>query len=403
MDGTNIVLRDSFLKPPHVLSRYSAVAFAGCVLFGLCLILNSQVGCDGSWTLYAQLLSHGARLYTDLKIPQQPLFYIETTLWYYAFGNSWLASLIPQILHLLFFTAGFLLISQRSLWPPWQKAVVFTSSFMVAVAVSLYKFDDYPVIGDTIFLFCFLLLIPIVNGTITGNRAALSCVTLGLLCGLCFTTRPNYGALLSASIAVILARSSLRRPLLEISLWGFATLATILLVVLSSDDSVLAYLKYAIIGAPNMKGGGASAPRYTRGAFIRRRQNGRELSVLLCLVAVRRDVSRRARRSPSVGGASPPPFGPWARLENLDDLRARRMYDYICRDIFWHIMAWIVSYQYVGGGNNWYVRRHCLCQFVRGFNSRRIWSAASYTPAILRVNRDGSYYRGVFGGQLWPD
>jgi hypothetical protein len=232
-----------------------SAAYVAYLVFGLCLILNCQVDSDGTWYFYGKLLHRGVRLYTDLRLPQQPLFILVTAWWQLLFGNSWLLSLLPSALNLGLFTHGFYLLARRSNWLPWQQAVVFLGSAFAAIAWNSYRFDDYRILSDILALYTVLLLIRLLDGPADRALPYSWPLGLGVLSGLSFTTRANDGLLLLISVAAILFHGFPRQRIRLLSLLiGGATL-TALAVVLLTGDSLGAYVKYTLLASPASKGG----------------------------------------------------------------------------------------------------------------------------------------------------
>ena len=62
------------------------LALGFCVLFGLAMIANTQLGGEAWWYWYATFLRHGARLFTDLHLALPPLFVLENAAWMQLFG-----------------------------------------------------------------------------------------------------------------------------------------------------------------------------------------------------------------------------------------------------------------------------------------------------------------------------
>jgi len=238
--------------PPPIL----ICAFALSVLFGVCLILNFQISGDGMWFLYAKLIQHGARLYTDLKSPLQPFHFLQLTWWHTLFGDSWVTSLIPAVVQLLLLSYGYLTLAMASKWSALEKSIVFLGSFFSAIGFELYEFGDYHVVTDIICLYVVIILLRHISRNGEGQRFAPTSLLLGVLCGLAFSTRSNDGALLSMTVAAISLYVFPGNRLKAILLIAITALLTATAVVLLTGDSISSYLNSAIFGATKMKGGG---------------------------------------------------------------------------------------------------------------------------------------------------
>ncbi len=131
-----------------------------CILFGLAAIANTQVVGDGLWYWYAYLLRSGHHLYSDMHLPLQPLFVVETAAFIALLGKGWIVSKIPAMFHLVAFAVGLLLILRSSIWGDRDKALLFGCCFFVSICSGLYRFDDYHVLADRFTVNCSSLASP---------------------------------------------------------------------------------------------------------------------------------------------------------------------------------------------------------------------------------------------------
>src|SRR5260370_36970979 len=76
---------------------YQSLAILFCVLFGIAMIANTQMGGEAWWFWYASFLHSGAKLYADLHLALQPLFVLETDAWMQLFGIKCLVTEIPSV------------------------------------------------------------------------------------------------------------------------------------------------------------------------------------------------------------------------------------------------------------------------------------------------------------------
>ena len=232
------------------------LALAFCICFGLALIANTQTAGDGSWFWYATLLRNGTRLYSDLKLPLQPLFPLETKWLQSTFGEGWLVSKIPAVLHLLALALGIYFLAARSGWTDGQKAAILCGSFFIGIRFVAYRFDDYHVITHACFLVSAVLLLAIIGTPTAGRRFALS-AALGAVAGIAFVTRLNDGAALFAySAAAILI--TVRPPTLRLlAVYAACFALTAFLVLGATGDTLGAWASASILHAGGIKGGNA--------------------------------------------------------------------------------------------------------------------------------------------------
>jgi hypothetical protein len=231
------------------------LAAFGCIVFGLCMILNSQVRSDGTWPLYADRLLYGAKLYSDLHAPLQPFFFLEAVAWRRLVGESWLASLIPPVLHLSLFVFGYYTLVNRSALSGVALAAFLSAAFIVATQFFFYSFSDFHVVSDIQYIFSSIVMLSYVEEEPQRIRKLFFPAALGVMAGVSFTTRANEGFLLYlADGAVLFAVAKPRR-------WGAIAgltvgfLSTCLFVVLLTGDNLNAYFSNSMIGAAGIKGG----------------------------------------------------------------------------------------------------------------------------------------------------
>lgn len=53
-------------------NKYECLALLLCLLLGLAMIVNTQLGGEGMWFWYATLFNQGAKLYSGLHTALQP-------------------------------------------------------------------------------------------------------------------------------------------------------------------------------------------------------------------------------------------------------------------------------------------------------------------------------------------
>jgi hypothetical protein len=254
MRGNGVIgyIRDAFRG-----RVYQSLAVLFCVLFGLTMIANTQLGGEAWWFWYASLLHGGSRLYADLHLALQPLFVLETDAWIQLFGIKCLVTEIPSVLHVLAFCLVIFLILQESDWPDWQKAIVLASAFLICIECTAYRFDDYHVVADTFIFYSLVLLLKLGKAEAARPQLWLA-AGLGILSGLTITTRLNDGAALLVATGVCLLFLTRNRKLVVASIFVAMAALTVVLVVKLTGDSLSDYASNSIIKAAGAKGGTGS-------------------------------------------------------------------------------------------------------------------------------------------------
>ena len=235
-------------------TRYQAWMFAICILFGVVLILNTTSANEGVWYWYAVLLNGGKRLYTDLHLPLQPFFVLESAGFLKLLGNGWLVSKIPALAHLLVYALSLLLVIRYSDWPDLQKAVVLGCAFLGSITSRLERFDDYHLIADSFQIYSVVLLLVLHKST-SLRRNLLIVAALGVLSGLSITTRANDGAALLLAIAIAISCLALFKRLVSLVLFVVVAALTVIYIVHLTGDSLSIYATSTMFRAAGLKGG----------------------------------------------------------------------------------------------------------------------------------------------------
>jgi len=227
---------------------------AACVLFGLALIANVQLGYEGGWFWYAVLRDAGFHLYHDLHLVVQPLIILETQGWMALAGKGWIVSKVPAVFHLLAFVAGIALVGAQSKWTDFEKAVMLAFAFFTGIHFEAYRFDDYHVVAHVCYLFSLYFLLQLDQGR-TARKAWVAAPALGVLSGLAIVTRLTDGVLLALATALAIALlATARRSELLVQFWVLAAL-TVLGMVKLTGDSFRDYAAHTILRAAAPKGG----------------------------------------------------------------------------------------------------------------------------------------------------
>ncbi len=244
--------------PPGQFSRLlPGLTTAFCIAFGLALIANTQLACDGGWFLYAVLHRGGTRLYRDLHLVLQPLAVLETEWWMSLVGKGWIVSKVPAVLHLVAFTTGIALVTSKSKLASIPKAIVIACVFFVGIHFEAYRFDDYHVMTDALALFSMLLLLKLDEAESFNSNWKLA-AALGLLSGLAITTRLTDGVALYLAVALAMAYIVKTGKTASLIAFFCITCLVMLGIVVLTGDSPRDYATSTILHAAGPKGGLAS-------------------------------------------------------------------------------------------------------------------------------------------------
>jgi hypothetical protein len=233
---------------------YQGLAIIFCLLFGLAMIANIQMGGEAEWFWYANLFHSGTKLYADLHLALQPLFVLETNASMQLFGTNLVLSQVPSVIHVLALCFAIFLILQESDWPNWQKAILLAGAFLICVECSAYRFDDFHVLTE-IFIFYSLVLLLMLAKADTASRQLGLATALGALSGLTITTRLTDGAALLVAVGVCLLFLTRGKKLAVAGLFVFTAALVWVFVVKLTGDSLSDYASNSIIRAADAKGG----------------------------------------------------------------------------------------------------------------------------------------------------
>jgi hypothetical protein len=235
-------------------NRYQTIVFAFCFAFGIAMIANANCTADGVWFWYAVLYNHGIRLYSQLHFIQQPLFVLETAWFMNLLGKGWLASKVPAVLHVAFYSFGLLCVVRQLPLSDRQKAILLGAAFFLTVNSVAYRFDDYHVVAETFVIYSVALLLKLHRSASEESHLGLVGL-LGVFAGLAIETRINDGAalLLASGIAIFcLVRN---RRLISLACFGAAAALTAVIVVRFTGDSFREYWMDSVFRAAGSKGG----------------------------------------------------------------------------------------------------------------------------------------------------
>jgi hypothetical protein len=236
---------------------WQSLAILFCVLLGLAMIANTQLGGEAMWFWYATFFHRGAKLYADLHLALQPLFVLEMDAWMKLFGIKCLVTEIPSVIHLLILCFGIFLLLRESDWPDWQKAILLASTFVLWVGGDSYRFDDYHVTTESFILYSLVLLLWLAKAE-SARRQFILAASIGVLCGFTITSRINDGAALLASAGLSMLFLARRRKLVVTSLFIATSVLTWILVIKLTGDTFSDYLSNSLFRAAGSKGGTGS-------------------------------------------------------------------------------------------------------------------------------------------------
>jgi hypothetical protein len=235
-------------------TRYQLWMFVFCILFGLVLIANTMSANEGVWFWYAAFLNGGKHLYSDMHLPLQPYYVLESAGFMALLGNGWLISRLMAVAHLLAYALSLLLVARYSDWSDLQKAAIFGCAFFVSIASRLERFDDYHLIADSFQVYSIVLLLMLQKST--NSRRSLWIVGgLGVLSGLSLTTRANDGAALMLAVAIAISCLAPFKRLVSLILFASIAALTLIFIVHLTGDSLSAFATNTIFKAAGLKGG----------------------------------------------------------------------------------------------------------------------------------------------------
>lgn len=253
----SIVVREPHAErnQPNQFSRLlPGLTTAGCIAFGVSLIANTQLACDGGWFWYAVLHHAGTRLYRDLHLVLQPLAVLETEWWMSLVGKGWIVSKIPAVLHLVAFATGIALVAAKSKLAGIPRALLIACVFFVGIHFEAYRFDDYHVMADVLLTFSMLLLLKLNEAQNGGSNLKLA-VASGFLSGLAIVTRLTDGMTLCLSTALALAYLVRTKRAAFLTAFFCVTSLVVLGIVILTGDSLRDYATATLLHAAGPKGG----------------------------------------------------------------------------------------------------------------------------------------------------
>lgn len=233
---------------------WQGLAVLFCLLLATAMILNNQMAGEGVWFWYARAFQHGVRLYADLHLPLQPLFVLEVDGWMHLLGIQTWAYELPSLLHALLLCGVLGWGLRYSDWLRAQKAVLLAACFCLTVVGDSYRFDDYHVVSEACILAGIGTLLAIARTDRSGRQLQL-CAACGVLSGLSCMTRLNDGTAMAVTATFCVAFLVKRRRIPASAVLLLSVVATMLLVVWLTGDTVQAWISNSMVHAMASKGG----------------------------------------------------------------------------------------------------------------------------------------------------
>lgn len=236
------------------------VAPTVCFLFGALLLIFVMGPADGVWQLYAELMLKGERIYSDLGLNQQPLFFLFSELSLRFAPDTILGQRIVFFVVLALYVYAINFIS-RLVTTRWvERAVVQLAVFFTAIHAEYFRFDDYHALAHLGVLASITSSILFVSDRQSLTRYSF---VQGLLATLVFLTRINEGMAIVASAGlIVLVRHGLSRDLLRfVGLGLLAALAILFTSFLLIGETPATWFRSSLMEASSAKGG-TSLARY---------------------------------------------------------------------------------------------------------------------------------------------
>ena len=225
-----------------------------CMAYAACMLLFTIAPGDGTWSLYANQIIQGQRLYSDLHLNQQPLFPLFVSAITLIAGEEILSQkllffIVPALYIFLLYRIA-TCIAKNDL----SRGFIVVALFFIAITFEAYRFDDYHVFSGVLILASLYLSIKF-----SFNESSLKKYILlqSLIIALLLNIRVNDGFFIAMAVVSFgLSKIGFSRQLLFgviSSLVFFALVLTNNLFIL--DDSYVAWYKNTLISAAQIKGG----------------------------------------------------------------------------------------------------------------------------------------------------
>ena len=178
--------------------HYIAAIF--CFGFGLLSLILVSGGSDGTWILYSREILHGSRIYTDLSIAQQPLFYLFSILVLKFSKNFFIFEKLLYFPILFLFVYSIFKLSSFIERNNYLRAVLILSMFYVGITFEAFRFDDYHALTSSFILISIYYSIIFFDKKLSFNKFILY---QGILFSFTFLTRINEGLALLVTVLMI--------------------------------------------------------------------------------------------------------------------------------------------------------------------------------------------------------
>ena len=233
-------------------SHYIAAIF--CFLYGILSLLLVVGGGDGTWMLYSKEIANGSKIYTDLGINQQPLFYLFSILVLYFSGNIFLFQKLLYAPVLFLFVYSIYKISCEVEKDNGLRAIIILSMFFVAISFEAFRFDDYHPLASSFVLLSIYVAILYFNKKLTFDLFSL---IQTIIFSLTFLTRINEGlAVLGVFLLTALYYLKFSKSFFILLIKLFFTFVAITSFFLYFlNENLSSWLHSTLISASGAKGG----------------------------------------------------------------------------------------------------------------------------------------------------
>jgi hypothetical protein len=225
-----------------------------CFLFGVFLLVYVVSPADGYWTLHAELMRQGSRLYSDLGVNQQPLYFI-LSMWSLGIApNTILGQRILPGLVLLCYVYLTYRTSRLARLHPMESGLLQLAVFFTAIHPVFFRFDDYHAVTHVWVLTSVFLSARYISGAEPLRRYVLLQVTLATLI---FLTRINDALAIAASVGLIVVlKQRFSRELMLVGTGALLLSASIIAVaLLVLGETPTAWVNSTLLEASTAKGG----------------------------------------------------------------------------------------------------------------------------------------------------
>lgn len=226
-----------------------------CFVFGLFMLLFVVSPGDGGWILYGREILSGRKIYSDLHVNQQPLFFVISTAVAFLSDNILLQHML-YIPILGLFCFSIFKIASVAEQNRCSRALLVLAIFFFAIRFEAYRFDDYHALAHALVLLSMALSVEAIqNLSVSTDRLFFF---QGLIFGIVFTTRVNEGLVIFSGV---IAAGTFLAPTRAVfiryfSFFLIAAVFSIAVILYAIGESPVAWIEHTIYKAIGNKGGG---------------------------------------------------------------------------------------------------------------------------------------------------